>query len=276
MTHNTKLKDDIIESLSLGPRSLPILVNSFSLQHNISIQAVYKMFRLLKKEEIISIHSKQASLSLIWTAQQKEKYAFTEHSYKGIMYIKNLTEGKVNHVTFVFKTLNELELFWTHVYTLIAENINPTLPSYSIQPHDWYPYSRVKTSNYWETRHKQSKRVLRFVVTHTLPLDKVVLKNRKGRQGKLIDYVFNHNPLKQKENTYYNLISDFIFKATFDEKIASKLNSFIKNNSTLPLSKDSQENITKILGEKGKFSLTIYKSQAKANIIEKKVKKFFE
>ncbi len=276
MRHQEKLKDKIIELLSPGPSSLPALVGGLSTRYNISVQAVYKMLRTLRKQEIISIHSKQASLSLIWTIAQKEKYAFIEQSYKASAYIKNLIEKKVNRSTFTFKTLNELELFWTHVYTLIAESVNSSLLSYSIQPHDWYPYSRAVTSNFWEAKHKGSGRRSRFIVTHTTNLDKEVLRKRKQRQGNLIEYVFNHNPLKQENNIYYNLLGDFVFKAEFDKKVATELNTFIETNPSLPLSTKLQKLVGEILSRKGKFILTIYKSQTKATNMEKKVKKFFE
>jgi hypothetical protein len=270
------LRDSIIQKLSLGPKAVPPLVAELAAEQAISIQAVYKMIRDLRKKEIVSIHGKKISLSLIWVAGQKEKYVFIEKSYHNIAYIRNLIEGAARSVQFTFKTLNELELFWTHVYTLIAESVDPSFPTYSIQPHDWYPYARGATNKFWESSHVKTNRVSRYVITHVEALDKEVLQKTRERLGKLVEFVIHENPLKQESSVYYNLLDDFVFKAVFDLEVTKQLDEFIRFNPKLPLSREAQTKISHIMAQKGKFTLTIYKSETKALAMEKKVKKFFE
>lgn len=274
--NHVRLREDIIQELSQGPKPLSLLVSALAERHAISVQAVYKMFRILRKQEVVSVHNKKVSLSLVWVSQQKETFSLIEQAYKHSAYVNDLLVGKTGRLTFTFKTLNELELFWTHVFILIAEDVDVSYPSYSIQPHDWFGYSREGTTKYWNEKHQASKRISRFVVTHTLPLDKIASRERREKQGRLFQYLFNHNPLNQKDSISYNLLGDYVFKVIFDKSVSDRLNAFIAKNTKLPLSKESQNEIADILSEKGRFTLTVYKSSAKASAMEMKVRKFFE
>lgn len=86
----------------------------------------------------------------------------------------------------------------------------------------------------------------------------------------------NVNPLKQSNHVYYNLLDDYIFKATFDIKVNEVIEDFIQKVKTLPLTKEEDREITTILQQKGRFTLTIERNKKKAEIMEKKLRKYFE
>jgi hypothetical protein len=137
-------------------------------------------------------------------------------------------------------------------------------------------YVRFVTDAYWLKKHMESKRVSRTVLTHTGALDRAVVRSRKKILGDLFEYTLGENPLGQGNTTYYNVIGTYIFTARFDPHIERELDTFIEKYETLPLSTESQKEINTIVGKKGKFTLTIEKSETKADYMKKKVKKYFE
>ena len=130
------LKDKIITKLSFGSRNVGFLVNEISRDEHVTAQGVYKALRTLRTEEIVLIHNKSASLSLIWISNERERLRAIERSYIAEGYVENLQKKHRGKVSFAFTSLKGLDLFWTHSYSLISENIDAVNISYSIQPHD--------------------------------------------------------------------------------------------------------------------------------------------
>ncbi len=273
---NETIKTALIQKLLPGPQFIPDIVEELSAVLGVTPQGVYKALRALRHGEVVSVHNKQASLSLIWISKEKEKMAFAESAYRSVPYMEELLKGSKKHNLWTFHTLNELDLFWTHIYTLCMEQVDVHVPTYSIQPHDWYSYVRIETDSYWIAKHRESGRLSRTLLTHSSELDRVVMRMRKQSLGSLFEYTLNENPLKQKNTLYYNIIGPYLFTVTFDTKVAHLLEEFIASHSTLPLTKDGQKEIDAIVREKGNFKLTIHYSEKKTGDMEKKVKKYFE
>ncbi|MCA9356663.1 hypothetical protein H6784_03135 [Candidatus Nomurabacteria bacterium] len=271
------IEQAILNQLYTGSWRVADLVEYISAVTNVSVQGVYKAVRKLKAEEVVFVYGKFIALSGIWIAQEKEKLLFAEQAYKSAVDFDELTKVKKSKkMVTSFNTLNEIDLFWTHSYFQCAEQVDISAPSYSIQPHDWYPYVRPETDAYWIQKHLETKRLSRILLTHCGVLDMVVLKSRKKELGKLIEYTMGENPLKQKSTTYYNLLGPYIFKAEFDSVVASKLDRFVATHSRLPLQIEAQKEIEQIVQTKGIFKLTIEKSEEKAKKMEQKLKKYFQ
>lgn len=273
---NETIKTAIIQRLLPGPQPIPDIVEELSSVLGVTPQGVYKALRALRQGEVLSVHNKQASLSLIWISKEKEKMAFAESAYRSVPYIEEILKGSKKHNSWTFHTLNELDLFWTHTYTLCMEQVDVHVPTYSIQPHDWYSYVRTETDSYWIAKHRDSGRLSRTLLTHSGELDRVVMRMRKQSLGNLFEYTLNENPLKQKNVVYYNIIGPYLFTVVFDTRVAQMLEEFIAGHATLPLTRDSQAKINAIVREKGNFKLTISYSEKKTSEMEKKVKKYFE
>ena len=274
--HSETIQTAIIQRLLPGSQFIPDIVEELSAVLGVTPQGVYKAFRALRHAEVISVHSKQVSLSLIWISKEKEKMIFAESAYRSVPYIEELLKGSKKQNSWTFHTLNELDLFWTHTYTLCMEQVDVRIPTYSIQPHDWYSYVRAETDSYWIAKHRDSGRLSRTLLTHSGELDRVVMRMRKQSLGNLFEYTLNENPLKQKNTVYYNIIGPYLFTVAFDARVAQMLEEFIAGHSVLPLSKDSQAKINAIVREKGNFKFTISYSEKKTNEMEKKVRKYFE
>lgn len=276
MHQKGNLKPKIIEKLLLGSLFVPTFTVALSKSEKISVQAVYNAISSLKKEEIISLHNKYASLSLIWLAKEKAKLEFGERAYKASAYLNKLTSQTKGKEVFSFQTINELDLFWTHAYTILLERITTDSPQYSLMPHDFYFYGRSESDSFWIEKNIRTKKNARLIITHTELLDTLVMKARRRELGNAFEFLLHRNPLKQEKNVTYTLTGDYILKGLFDKKVNDKLENFVTKVTKLPLSKGEKKEIAEILATKGKFTLTIEKNKKRAESMEKKLRKYFE
>lgn len=271
-----RITESLIQALASGAVRVPALTESVSKTEGVSVQAVYQALRKLREEETVTIHNKYASLSGSWIQKELDRFAFMANAYASSEYIEELRSGSAKKHIFHFKTLKELDLFWSHAYILLAEQIDPSYPTYSVMPHDWFPYARESTDTYWAKRHIENKRSSRVVLTHASTLDRAVIRERQKTLGSLFEFVLNENPLKQRNTEYYNSVAEYVFKADFDPKIAERLDDFIATEKKLPLTAGARKKIDEITSMKGVFTLTIIRSPEKASRIEQKVRRYFD
>lgn len=269
------IRENIINSLLPGPTVTQSLVLEISLQTKSTVQAVYKSLRILKQEGVITVHNKDTSLSLIWIHKEKERLIFAEYAYlAGKDIITKLSIDK-SRVTFQFKTIAELDLFWTHAYTILTKQVDVKVSRYMLIPHDFFLYAREETDTFWMDKNITKDFITRLVITHPFKADKMATKKRKERKDTPFEFLFSENPLKQDSHLYYNILGDYIFKGSFDKDVNKKLESFICGVKKLPLLVDEKETIEAILSTNGKFTLIIEKNHKKATLAENKIEKYF-
>lgn len=270
------LREDIIEHLLPGPQLMGALTEALSLNKKVTVQAVYKVLRQLRMEEVIIVHKHHVSLSHVWLLKEQEKFQFASDAYAHAPLIERLQKGEVTKASFSFKTLNEIDLFWTYTYIQIGEHVPSHIPTYSIQPHDWYYYARLDTDAYWVKKHTESGRLSRTLLTHSTELDRLVTRERKKKVGELFQYTLGENPLGQSNDRYYNLLGEYIFTVTLDPHIAEKLEALIESEKRIPLSAKGLVTMSEIGIQKGIFKYTIERSSNRAKEMERKIKKYFE
>ena len=277
------LKEIMVSQLMTGMRDATSFVNDISEHCKCSVQSVYTAMRELALDEIVVIHGKHISLSLIWLAQKKEEIALAEQVYKNMNLLLQISENikskglseKREMNRFVFKSISELDLFWTQAYTILLEKNNNYDAQYLITPHDFFLYTRPATDNFWLNSNVKDKAVTRLIVTHTTHIDRLVILARKKMHGKQIEYLLDQNPFKNKSNIYINVVGDYIFTAKFDEKINKKLEQTISQFKKLDFTKEEKDNMTKIINMQGKFVFVIESNEKKANKYKNKLKKYF-
>jgi hypothetical protein len=200
------LRNSIIDRLLPGSQTTGTLIINITNETGASVQGVYKALRDLKRADIVTIHNKMVSLSLIWIAKEKSKLSFAEYSYHAGKDIEHKLSKEGNKLTFSFKTLSDLDLFWTHAYTIFAKKTSTAHPRYMIIPHDFFLYARTETDSFWMKENITENVITRLVVTHTLPIDKIAVKTRAGFKNHPFEYMFADNPLNQKSNINYNIL----------------------------------------------------------------------
>ena len=297
------LQEIIIEKLLPGELLIKDMVKEISFTEKVTEQGVYKAISIMKQNEIVSVYRRLIALSPVWLHKQIDIYHFAIKSGQSRPLLDSLKgenktmidpqressptkDSKKNKearlktlnkkIKFEFKTLSELDLFWTYSYIHVAKDIDMAEPSYSVQPHDFYLYARKETDNYWMQSHVGTERLSRNVITHAGKLDYAVIKERKKILGKRLEYTMQSNPFKQALNIYYNIIDEYIFEATFDKNIALRLNIFCDTHSKLPLDIQGESDIVQILRSKGVFTLTIENNKNKADKMKQKLKKYFD
>ena len=270
-----KVEAAVVDRLLSGARPVGDVVVEVSAALTVSVQGVYKAIRKLRAEEIVTVHNKQIALSGVWIAKEKARLQFAEDAYRSAAELRALIEQESGKVRSVFKTLGEVDLYWTHAYFQLATRVDPTVPTYSIQPHDWYPYVREETDTHWIKQHREAGRVSRTLITHPGPLDHKVMRERKRELGALFEFTLGENPFRQDSATYYSLLAPYIITVQFAPAVAAALDEFIASHDTLPLSADASKEIGAIIQTSGRFVFTIEKSEKKAAQMEQKVKKYF-
>ena len=284
------LKEVIVSQMMTGMRDVTSFVNDISKHCKCSVQSVYTAMRELAIDETVVIHGKYISLSLIWITKKKEEIVLAEQVYKNMNLLlqisKNISENKLMTKSksfsgdktvnkFIFKSISDLDLFWTQAYTILLNKNDNYNAQYLITPHDFFLYTRPATDDFWLNNNVKNKAVTRLIVTYTSPVDRLVILARKKAHGKQIEYLLDHNPLKTKSNIYINVVGDYIFTAKFDETINKKLEQTISLFKKLDLTKEEQNNMKNIINMQGKFTLCIESNEAKANRYRNKLKKYF-
>ncbi|OGZ07434.1 MAG: hypothetical protein A3D65_06360 [Candidatus Lloydbacteria bacterium RIFCSPHIGHO2_02_FULL_50_13] len=271
MSQAPSLEETTIKLLEHGPRPKTALIAEIKQKTGATIQGIYKALRSLREAEVITLHNKIVSLSFVWITAQFKKYRMITEIYQTpgrAAYFLELKAGE--HISFKFRTLRELDLFWTHAFLLLEPQIATATPVYSIIPHDWFTYARPASDQAWVEQLETRMRIQRVVITHSSPLDKKVLN---GRKSKLLEFVLGKNPLHQDERTYLNILDPWIFEARIDKKTNALLLDWIRNNPDIASRKMADlENIFK---RHGVSTLKISCNPRRAKLLTRKVQKYF-
>ena len=175
-------------------------------------------------------------------------------------YFGNLKNGK--KVVFRFKTLRELDLFWTHAVLIAIGDAQKTAVVLSFIPHDWFDLLRPTTADVWfQLLGKKNPHC--NVITHAAPEEKKLSEHPGVTR---IENMFGTNPLKQKESFYLNVIDDLILEATLDEGVVPGIRNAMRG---IPV------DVPRLLNRHGIFKLNIRQDSAKALALKKKAQKYF-
>jgi hypothetical protein len=270
------VSETIISTLQGGPVLTKDVVMRVSVITKTTPQAVYKTLSLLRKKNHIIISNGITSLSLLYIEQEQEQWNFTKFLYTSNAIIsKKLSQDKAK-ITYTFSTLKELDLFWTHTYTILAEKTSDAFIRYMLIPHDFFFYALPVTDNFWVRKNINPVKTSRLVVPYALPLDKKVVRVRKDEARINFEFSLSSNPLNQKEHEYINILGDFIFFAKIDQDIHKDIVSFISSHVDVPKNEKDLSLIRALMTKKGRFTLTIERNKLKAKTMEKKLQKYLE
>ncbi len=266
----------IKEKLATGTKPVVALVEVIAKEEQVTIQGVYKALRYLKVSGVVTIHNKQASLSLVWLDKEQQRLQRTAQLYLDEQSLVESLVKKRSKAKFTFHSMRDIDHFWVQSFAILTNELDVKEYSYSIQPHDWYYYSDLDSDAFWIGKHKGQQRTSRIVLTHASGLDYVVVRQRKSELGRLFEFTLNENPLKQKSYEYYNVIGPYVFKALFDQAKVKGLDAFISSHSRLPLEKPDKEILKNIIESEGNYTLQIEYSPKKADAMRASVSKYFE
>lgn len=270
------LEDQILRFLEKGPQRTTAIIEELVPLCQVTRQGIYKALRKLRREETVTVHKKIVSLSLVWLDQELTRLLQVASLYqspgRGNFFLA-LRPGE--HITFRFRTLQELDLFWTQAFLQIIPSLQKKEPVYSVIPHDWFSYARPATDTAWVKAVERGLHPQRMVLTHPTLLDKKVFEYRHRLKRQPMETCFGKNPYRQDERDYYNLAGPWILQARLDEGIVHSLNSWIRRQKTLPLSLEVKKEMEAILSLPGKHRLKISHAPKQSAKLQKKVEKYF-
>lgn len=269
MMPDTNIEERIIDFLGKGSIEKAVLLTELQRENHVSIQGVYKALRALKEKEVITFHAKSVSLSLWWIDKELGRLNRMARMYQSSARTSSFLDLRPGeYVKLRFRTLRELELYWTQAFLLVEEELPLSFPTYSIAPHDWFYYARPETDALWLRR--QKSRLQRLVITHPLAVDRSILRVRTKQK---MEVLFDKNPLKQDEEEYKNVIGKFIFETKLDTRVSADFVSWMREHPSV--TKQDISEIDSFLDMRGTFTLKISNVPKKAQKIISKLERYF-
>ncbi len=257
-----QMRERIIETLAEGPRE-KVALRDEVVGTKLTVQGFYKALARLRAEEVVTVHKGSVSLAVVWIQHQMRRLEEMASVY-GIpayrSYFGSLKNGK--RLSFTFKNLRELDLFWTQAALIAIEGAPKDTPVISFLPHDWFDVVRPSSSEIWfKMLGKRNPHV--NVITYATREEKKLSEHPGVTK---IENMFGENPLQQKESDYVNMIGDLIFEVKLDESVLSGIRNAMRGEPV---------DINKLTAKTGVFKLSIKRDPAKALALKKKIQKYF-
>jgi hypothetical protein len=267
------IEDHIIINLQNGALPIIKLIEIIEkIRPKTTKQGVYLAIRKLKKQEIVVVHKKNASLSSVWLKAMEEFFVSAQYKTKNVTTtgngFLNLQDGE--KLTYFFKNPILTDAFWSHVFLTCVEASSPQKPVLIYNPHEWFILARTDNEIGLFNRIAGRGQELGVLVGGTTPLD---TRTSQYFDNSMKMYGIAEKPLFPKNNYYINIIGDFVIEAWLDKKISLQIEDFYKGVRVF--SATEKANLEKILSQKGKNKFSVSRNKRKADMIRAKFKKYF-
>lgn len=234
-------------------------------------QGFYQVLRKLKKEEVVVVAGKRASLSHLWIKRMSEYFDEAKSLYVSERipgdYFLSLEDGE--KVSYTFKSPAVSDVFWGHVFGLLAKKNNQE-PVYLYNPHEWFILARTESEVELFDEITKNGRQLFLLAGNNTPIDKYVSKFFDGEFGQ---YHTLEKGIFEKENYYINMFGDFIIEAWIEKDVAEKVDTLFKEAESF--NEEFRTKLQEIVGKKSKTKITISLNKRKADKLKKKFGKYF-
>lgn len=182
-------------------------------------QSVYLALRKLKKKEIITLHKKMVSLHKVWIADMKDFFTKADvlSSAEGTGGLLNLQEKE--YVSYKFKSLLSLDMYWAHAFAVFIGNLNPGDKVLLYNPHQWFLIARKKSELTIIKEVDKQKISWIQLIGGKKALDIQIKKYFDGASSRC--YLLGKNIF---DNNYYvNCFGDLLIEVWLDEKAAQEI-----------------------------------------------------
>jgi hypothetical protein len=272
MKASKSVEQFILDTLRDGPLSIEDLINEVNKgRKGTTRQAVYRVIRVLKKSETVTVHNKTVSLSALWISKMQDYFALASYHYArpnadaGFL---TLREGE--KITYSFHTLVELDVFWSHALYLFIEILRKNTPVYVYNPHDWANIIRRENDETLVKKSFAAKRQILIAVGNESAIGKATKRKFENDQGQ---YYITGSEFDFKRNYYINTIDDYCIEGFLDKSFTEQLDTFYNTYSTL--SPEALQSLEAIISKRGKFKLVISRNKKKSEKIKKVLNKYF-
>ncbi|KKP94304.1 MAG: hypothetical protein US25_C0072G0008 [Candidatus Moranbacteria bacterium GW2011_GWE1_36_7] len=267
-----RIEDYLIFYLKKGStRCLDLVMKIQEIRPGTTKQAVYSALRLLRDEEQIIIAKGLASLNLSWINEMTTFFELTKDNYLADSGSGSFLDLEDNErIKYYFNNTHKADIFWTHAYYLLIEQLKSGEPIFLYNPHEWFLLARTANEiSVYNTAIKKNHPVLVTAGNNTF-LDKYVLKYFDGtmRQCNTLS-----KPIFKENNYYINIFGDFLLEAWLDKDIANKIEDLYKTtNDYDDVTKEAFQNILEI---EGRMRIVISRNHKKTLRLKKSLAKGF-
>ena len=235
-------------------------------------QGVYAALRQLRRDEIVVMHAKKASLNIRWLKQIDQFSAIAEQHYVegnfGRDNFLNLKDGE--KIAYFFSSPTETDQFWGHALVILAES-SPSNdePVYLYNPHEWFLIARQESERAFIDIITKKRRFLLTAGAKT-PLDRAVANEFDGDMSQ---YHMLEQPLFSKNNYYFNIVGEFLIEVWIDSNIATRIEEVYRTAEKIDGAVRTK--LIEIVRGKGRSRLTISRNAKKAERLKKMLRKNF-
>jgi len=272
MLDSKKLNQYVLDRLKHGPRIVVKLIEDIKkVRPHTTKQGVYAALRELKKQEVVVMHRKKASLNLKWLNQQSAYFFAARYNYlsdTGAGDFSRLNQGEKIAYHFTKPVLTDA--FWCHVLYILIEQQKLNGPIFLYNPHCWFFICRAESERALRDFISQHHSQYLLTVHGRTPLDRYIINEFDGTASQ---YYMSERSYFLRPNYYLNIIGDFIIEVWINPRIAGEIERIY--HQTKVVDQQTIDKLTALINSRGKSRLVISKDKMKAQKLAKKFSRNF-
>lgn len=263
------IEEIIAENLAKNPYStgpqLVALVNK--MRENTTKQAVYTALKNLMESEVVAKVGHTYFLSRVWLT--KVEQLFSAQKEKEIVRdaVFDLKEGE--SISYKFPTLLTCDTYWAHVFSILTEWIDPSVPIMIYMPHEWFVIGRTEVEKDVFKGFEQHKKLALFTIGGVTPLDQQFKRDWKS------EFVQTH--LDEKvgfPRTYHlHIFGDFLIEVFISEEMSREIDEFYACRAQTSL--EDVALFEGLIQKRSSVRMKISRKPTKAAILRKRLAKSF-
>ncbi len=269
------IDDIIVRLLSIRTYRTTALHEAVLAETPLSRQSFYEALRRLTKSEVIVVNKKLVSLNKLWierliTFTQETAHVY-EESYRMESQYLELKPGE--RVSYVFKSLEALDMFVNHATLLIAERCDTQVPSVAYNTHHWFFAARQSSELAWWKVLGRLGINLFIANGGKSDADKQVGKYIQNLKSKHIRFSVTDTNLFKK-NHFMNIYGNMLVEVKLEEGIGQEIDRWFRDTRDI-FDEQAKEGLQKIVKRISKVKLIISNNPKRAEIIRKRIMKCF-
>lgn len=259
-------KEIIISLLSKGPIDSIELQKEVEGRKTITKQGFYKALRELVAEEVVVKNKQIVALSNLWINKLQSFVTAVDEEYKQSSEFIDLQEGET--ITYHFKTLESLDLFWMHQFFLIAKNFS-TEPVIFYNPHEFWSLFRHQEQSLLYQWLQENKREVYFVIGGETSLDKETTSYIKD----FGIHVHHTKDTGLKKNYFSTVTGEYCIETVLDMNTTNNINALYVDHPSW--STKTEQDLGMVLQNLKRSKVVIERNKEKAERLRKKLMRYF-
>lgn len=251
--------EDTILTLLLqgGAARTTDLLERVARQRHCTRQGFYRSLRKLRNSEKVVIYRSLVSVNEAWARRARRLLAGSNMGIVGDF--SQLGIG--DELTLSIKGLTNMDRLWTHVFSVIEQEVPKKHPLFLYNPHNWSALLRQASDIEHERELQRRGRAVYLVVGSASALDKAVTK------GIGFTHVqFSFNP-KLTSQSYVAAVGEYVIEIKFAPKTRTVVDTIFKHETDVAVAREKLKKIDKTAA----FKLVIERNPTKARQWERRI-----